>query len=153
MERYSRIAVITLCALGPLGCSAEHSTTLVPTATIGSLTDAVVQAELRDRSSLKSKERGVVTLRTMDAVAVADHQLAADLISGATVDDHVPVFVVQMTGGVFTSMRHPPNLPPPTGEVLTITYDARTFRVRDIGIDHQRVDLSRLHPQVVNLLQ
>lgn len=75
------------------------------------------------------------------------------LIGGAIINDHSPVYVVQMSGTIFTSPHHPPGVPAPTGKFLTITYDAATLRITDIGYDDVQPDLGMIDAVVpVDLL-
>jgi hypothetical protein len=84
-------------------------------------------------------------------VAAVDHQAAESVISGAIINDHSPVYVVQVTGGTFTALHHPPNVEAPHGTILTITFDAATLRVTDIGIDEAAPDLAQIDREVVDL--
>lgn len=91
----------------------------------------------------------------MVAVASADHQLAEHVVSGAIVNDHAPVFVVEMTGGPFTTENtgsHPAGASAPQADVLTLTIDAKTFRITDAGVGPNAPDLSQIDSNVVNLL-
>jgi hypothetical protein len=88
----------------------------------------------------------------MHAVAASDHQAAETVLSGAIINDHVPVFVIKMTGGPFTDGSHPPGVPaPPGSNVLTLTVDAATYRVTDIGYVDEEPDLGRIGPMTVKL--
>jgi hypothetical protein len=88
----------------------------------------------------------------MLAVAAADHQAAASILSGAIIDDHAEVYVIKMTGGAFTAQRHPPRALPPQGRFLTITVDAATHRITDLGYDDVEPDLSRIGTPSVDLM-
>jgi hypothetical protein len=88
----------------------------------------------------------------MVAVASPDHQAAEQIVSGDIVNDHAPVYVVEMTGGPFTAQRSPPGVPAPQGSFLTLTIDAQTFGVLDLGISTNTPDLTRIDRDVVDLL-
>jgi hypothetical protein len=91
----------------------------------------------------------------MIAVASTDHQAAEKVVSGDIVNDHAPVYVVEMTGGPFTAKyaSTPPGVPAPQGNVLTITVDALTYRVTDAGIMPNAPDLTQISSDVVDLAQ
>jgi hypothetical protein len=89
----------------------------------------------------------------MRVVAAADHQVAEQLLSGATVYDHSPVYIVTMTGGPFTAVRHPKGVPAPQGNVLTLTIDAATHRIADVGYVDAEPDLKQLASVSVNLAE
>jgi hypothetical protein len=95
---------------------------------------------------------GVASPATMHAVVASNHQAAETVVSGAIINDHVPVYVVQMTGGPFIVPHHPPHRSAPVGDVLTVTFDAATYRVLDIGYDSVAPDLSRIDSDVVDLM-
>jgi len=116
-----------------------------------SMADPNLVSQLRSLGNLISASHGIPSPSTMHAVAVADHQLAETFISGAVINDHAPVYVVRMTGGPFTAPNHPPNAPAPQGNVLTVTFNATTMRVTDIGIDPEAPDLTPIG-QVTDLL-
>ncbi|HKP60158.1 MAG TPA: hypothetical protein VJV78_25710 [Polyangiales bacterium] len=121
----------------------------------GSLGDPSVRAKLRELALQASAAAGVSSPRTMIAVASADHQVAEHVVSGAIVEDHVPVYVVEMTGGPFTTERtgsRPPGVSAPKGDVLTLTIDAKTFRVTDTGVSSNAPDLTQIDSNVVDLL-
>jgi len=80
--------------------------------------------------------------KTIDVVSGADHQVAETALSGALIDDHAPVYVLKLTGGTFTALRHPPGVPAPHGNVLTLTVDATTQMVTDVGYVDAEPDLS-----------
>jgi hypothetical protein len=114
------------------------------------LRDAKVRRNLRGVAMQESSRLGVAQPAKMQAVGASDHQAAAALLSGAIVDDHVPVYVVNMTGGPFTATHHPPGEPAPQGNVLTVTIDAATNRVTDIGIVDDEPDLNQLDDTTVD---
>jgi hypothetical protein len=115
------------------------------------LGDRNVRAKLRDVALEASSRHGVGRPMKIHAVAASDHQSAETLLSGATVNDHAPVYVITMTGGPFTAMHHPPGAPAPQGNVLTVTVDAATNRVTDIGLVDAEPDLSQLDTTPVDL--
>ena len=110
----------------------------------GTLGDPNVRAKLRDLALRASLVAGISSPRTMIAVASPDHQAAEQIISGAIIYDHAPVYVIVMTGGRFTANMAPPGVPAPQGDVLTLTVDAATYRVTDIGIVNAEPDLSKI---------
>jgi hypothetical protein len=96
-----------------------------------SLRDPNVKAKLR---ALALQAAGASPLQTMIATASPDHQAAEEIISGDIVNDHAPVYIIEMTGGPFTARSSPPGVPAPQGDVLTLTVDAQTYRVTDSSI-------------------
>jgi len=122
-----------------------------PSAAQTALRDPKVIAQIRSVALRASTSTGVPSPTGMLVVAAADHQAAEKMISGAVISDRAPVYVVQMTGGPFTSVEHPPGVAAPTGHVLTLTIDARTYRVTDIGFSPVPLDLSQMGAPVVNL--
>lgn len=111
---------------------------------IAALADRKVQSSLLDLALRVSADAGVLQPGKVIAVAAADHQVAETLVSGAIINDHAPVYVLKITGGRFTARHHPSDAPAPQGEVLTITVDAATLRVTDLGIDDVDLDLNAL---------
>jgi hypothetical protein len=88
----------------------------------------------------------------MVAVASPDHQAAEQVVSGDIVNDHLPVYVIEMTGGPFlVNHSSPSGVPVQPGNVLTLTIDARTYRVTDTGIGPNAPDLTKIGA-VVDLL-
>src|SRR5580698_2581238 len=126
-----------------------------PGATQGSLADPSVTAKLRALALQASSANGVPSPKTMIAVYSPDDQAAQEIISGDIVNDYVPVYVIEMTGGPFTcsGCSGPPGASPPQGNALTITVNARTFQVTDFGITPNVPDLTKISPDVVNLAQ
>ena len=112
------------------------------------ITDPGVQLQLHALASDIAKQLGVDHPSSMTAVGVADHAIAEAAISGAELEEHDPVFVVQISGGTFTALRHPPGQAAPTGNVLTVTYDAKTLQVLDVGLDGKAPDLAPLGQRV-----
>ena len=129
----------------------------VPTVTIdknalrAALGDPDVRTKLREVALQASSRAGVAKPIKMHAAAVTDHQAAESLLSGDNINDHSPVFVIKMTGGRFTAMHHPSGVAAPQGNVLTVTVDAGTYRVTDLGIVDVEPDLSKLAPTTVDL--
>jgi len=60
---------------------------------------------------------------------------------------------VQMTGGTFTATHHRYGQPAPRGTVLTVTFDAATMEVTDVGYDTVAPDLTKIDPQPIDLLR
>jgi hypothetical protein len=87
----------------------------------------------------------------MIATVSPDHQAAEKITSGDIVNDHAPVYVIEITGGPFTADRSPPGVPATQGDVLTLTVDARTYRVTDAGISNDAPDLRQIGSVVVDL--
>jgi hypothetical protein len=110
-----------------------------------SLADSNVITKLRSMALGVSSRAGVSSPTTMVAVAASDHQAAETVISGSIINDHSPVYVVQLTGGTFTAMLAPPGRPAPRSKVLTFTV------VTDIGYDPVAPDLSQIG-SVTNIL-
>lgn len=116
-----------------------------------SLADFTVISTLRNAAINAATKAGVTKPRSIRAVAASDHQVVESLLSGAVIYDHSPVFVVTMTGGPFTHISHPPGAPAPTGNVMRITVDAKSYRVTDIGLGQTEPDLSQIDSNVVDL--
>jgi hypothetical protein len=142
-------------AMGPLSLAdtgvlgpASHS----DAGAVSSLGDASVVAKLHGMALQVSQAAGVSSPATMVAVAASDHQAAQSVVSGAVINDHSPVYVVEMTGGPFTARTSPPGTAAPKGNVLTITVDAVTYRLTDVGFHPVAPNLSQIDPVVVNLL-
>ncbi|MEO8181964.1 MAG: hypothetical protein ABI895_24275 [Deltaproteobacteria bacterium] len=113
------------------------------------LADPKVKASLLDLALRVASDAGVAQPAKVLAVAAADHQVAETLLSGDIINDHAPVYVIEVTGGRFTAQDHQPReVPAPQGDVLTITVDAATLRVTDIGFVDVEPDLSALGPTV-----
>jgi hypothetical protein len=115
------------------------------------LADVNEVARLRSIALAVSSVRGVASPKTMHVVTAADHQAAATILSGAIINDHSPVYVVKMTGGPFTATSHPPGAPAPQGNVLTVTIDATTHRVTDVGYHAEEPDLSQMGAHTVDM--
>jgi hypothetical protein len=121
-------------------------------ATKAALVDPDVLSTLRGVAIRASSKAGVSQPQRVYAVAASDHQAAETLLSGAVINDHSPVFVIVMTGGPFTHISHPPGADAPTGNVMSITVDAQTYRVTDIGITQTEPDLTQMGSDVVDLM-
>lgn len=74
---------------------------------MASLSDPNVINKLRSFGLQASSLAGVSSPTAMLAVAASDHQVAQTMISGAIVNDHSPVYVIEMTGGPFSASRPP----------------------------------------------
>jgi hypothetical protein len=117
-----------------------------------SLRSADVVAKLRGWALQHSAWAGVPSPATMRAVYASDRQAAEFILSGSIVNDHVPVYVVEMTGGPpFTARRHPRGVAPTQGNALTVTIDAERFAVTDLGYHHVVPDLRQISTDVVDL--
>lgn len=57
-----------------------------------------------------------------------------------------------MSGGSFTVPHRRPDVPAHVGAVLTVTFDAKTMRVTDVGYDVAPADLTRIDADIVDLL-
>jgi hypothetical protein len=89
----------------------------------------------------------------MIATASPDRQAAERIISGDIVNDHAPVYVIEITGGPFTARSSPPGVPATQGDVIILTVDARTYGVTDAGITNEAPDLTQIGSVVVDLAQ
>jgi hypothetical protein len=137
---------LTLAAASACGQSNE------PTAVAQTgLADPNVRATLRTMALQASSANGVPSPKTIEAVASPDHQAAEKIVSGDIVNDHVAVYVVEVTFTDNTAST-PPGAPAPSGSVLTLTVDAQSFRVTDFGLTDTAPDLTQIDP-VVNLDQ
>jgi len=135
---------LTLAAIGACGPSDPDG-----------LADPNVRAKLRTLALQASSANGVPSPTTLMAVYSPDHQAAEEIISGDIVNDHVPVYVIEVTGGPFTcnACSTPAGASPPQGDALTLTVNAQTFQVTDFGITPNPPDLTKISPDVVNLAQ
>ena len=140
------VALAALCACG---------SSSPPAATQAGLGDPNVRAKLRALALQASSADGVSSPGTMIAVASADHQAAEKIVSGDIVNDHAPVYVVEMTGGPFTAKNAsvPPGAATPQGNVLTLTVNALTFGVTDVSLTSNAPDLTQISSDVVDLAQ
>jgi len=122
--------LLTLAAIGACGPSSSDG-----------LADPSVRAKLRALALQASSANGVPSPKTMIAVYSPDDQAAESIISGDIVNDHVPVYVIEVTGGPFTcsSCSGPPGASPP--------------QVTDFGITPNVPDLTQISSDVVNLAQ
>jgi hypothetical protein len=137
--------LLTLAAIGACG----------PSGSSDGLADPSVRDKLRALALQASSGNGVPSPKTMIAVYSPDDQAAQEIISGDIVNDHVPVYVIEVTGGPFTcnSCSGPSGASPPQGNALTITVNAQTFQVTDFGITPNVPDLTQISSDVVNLAQ
>jgi hypothetical protein len=137
---------------GPLGVLTV-SDAGTPTANTALLAagDPNEMATLRGIALGVSSGAGVSSPATIQAVVASDRQTAASILSGATIQDHTPVYVVKVKGGRFTSPRHPPGVAAPQHAFLTVTVDAATKRVTDIGYVDAEPDLTQIGSPVVDL--
>jgi len=113
--------------------------------------DPAVVAKLRAIAQRAASDGGATPPSEMYAVAVSDHQVAEQAASGATVNDHAPVFVIVITGGRFTAQEGPPGVAPFVGSVLTLTVIAETYEIADVGIVNVEPDLSQVASDRVEL--
>jgi hypothetical protein len=149
------IAIMSGCASSdrtPDTSSSPDAGPADPKAAQAALSDPKVVAELRDLALQASSRAGVPSPKTMVAVAASDHQAAEMVLSGAIISDHAPVYVIEMTGGTFTATGHPPGGAAPQGNVLTLTVDATTHSVTDIGYVDEEPDLDKIGSVQVDLL-
>ena len=146
-----RIRVAVLLTLGAIGACGPSD----PAATQGGLADPNVRTKLRSLALQASSASGAPSPKTMIAVYSPDHQAAEKVVSGDIVNDHVPVYVIEVTGGPFTDNKAsvPAGASPPQGNALTITVNAPTFQVTDFGITPNVPDLTQISSDVVNLAQ
>lgn len=144
-------AVFLSVAAAGAACGSSEPTAVAKTG----LADPNVRAELRTIALQASAGNGVPSPKTIEAVASSDDEVAQKVVSGGDiVNNHVPVYVVEVTGGTFTAYAASPpsGAPLPTGSVMTITVDQTTFQETDFGLGDTAPDLSQLGP-VVNLDQ
>jgi hypothetical protein len=125
-----------------------------PPATEGGLGDPSVRAKLRALALQASAANGVPMPKEILAVYSPDHQAAEFAISGDIVEDHSPVYVIEVTGGPFTCRAcSSPNGTVPQGNAITFTLNAQTFQGTDFGITPNVPDLTQISSDVVNLAQ
>ena len=139
--------LLTLAAASACGQSNE------PTAVAQTgLADSNVRAKLRTMALQASSADGGSSPKTIEAVASPDHQAAEKVVSGDIINDHVAVYVIEVTGGTFTdnAASTPPGVPAPSGSVLTLTVNAQSFGVTDFGLTDTAPALTQIGP-VVNL--
>jgi hypothetical protein len=121
--------------------------------------EEALQASLKDPSviamlrALALQAAAPSIPQAMTATASPDHQVAEKVISGSIVNDHAPVYVIEITGGPYTAESSPPGVPATQGNVLILTVDAQTFRVTDVGIANDAPDLTQISSVVVDLAQ
>jgi hypothetical protein len=164
MDRRQRIGLVCVLMLLGSSCSSEDNAATDPdpaadgsaalssaAGQAGTLGDPTVRSKLRDLALQASSNAGVPSPRTMIAVASPDHQAAEQIVSGDIVNDHAPVYVVVMTGGTYTADMAPPGVADPQGSVLTLTVDAATFRITDVGIIGVEPDLSKIASVITDL--
>lgn len=108
-------------------------------------------ATLRGIALGVSSRAGVSSPTAIHAVAASDRQTAASILSGAIIQDHAPVYVIKVKGGPFTSPRHPPGVAAPQHAFLTVTIDAATKRLTDVGYVDAEPDLTQIGSSVVDL--
>lgn len=120
-------------------------------ATPPTLADPKILAELRGLAMNVSAASLVTAPKKMRVVAAVDHQDAERTLSGATVNDHAPVYVITVTGGPFTAVHHGHGSAAPRGNVLTLTIDAATRTVTDIGYVDAEPDLNKLGGAPIDL--
>ncbi|MGH7735747.1 MAG: hypothetical protein ACREOE_19145, partial [Gemmatimonadales bacterium] len=138
-----RAVVAVLFALGAASaCGPSNQPT--------GLDDPDVRSKLRMLALAASQANGVPSPKSIEAVASDDHQAAEKVVSGSVVNDHVPVYVVEVTGGTFTDSTAsvPPGAATPTGTVMTLTVGTQSFNVLDFGLSYMAPDLSQLGPVV-----
>jgi hypothetical protein len=117
----------------------------VPNAkTFRGLADSNERATLRSVALSASSAAGVSTPTRILATAAADHQAAQFAVSGSIVNDHAPVYVMQLEGGPFTARRHAPHAAPPQAQYLLVTVDAATHRITDVGYVNTKQDLTAI---------
>jgi hypothetical protein len=98
-----------------------------------------------------SSRAGVPSPAAIQAVAASDRQTAASILSGAIIPDHAPVYVLKVKGGSFTPPRHAPGGAAPQHAFLTVTVDAATKRLTDVGYVDVEPDLTQIGSSVVDL--
>jgi hypothetical protein len=123
-------------AIGATACGSSD--------TEGTLGDPEVVAKLHELALQASSADGASSPTSMYAVAVSDHQAAETALSGGTIYDHAPVFVIVIIGGPFTGRSAPAGVPFPEGTVLTLTVNAASYEVTDVGLGDVEPDLSKV---------
>ena len=108
------------------------------------LGDASELATLQGIALKSAALAGVSSPSAAKVVAASDHQTAEYILSGDIVNDHAPVYVIVESGGPFTSPRTPRGQPAPQGNFLTVTVDATTHRVTDVGYVNSEPDLTTI---------
>ncbi|HUJ61324.1 MAG TPA: hypothetical protein VLX92_22625 [Kofleriaceae bacterium] len=150
------VVFAALAVIGGCTDSADPTSSTPASAQAGpsnaTLRDPQVKARLRAAVLPHASSAGVASPATMHAVAASDHQAAETIVSGSTIDDHAPVYVVEMTGGPFTVPHRRPGAPAAHSDVMIVTVDAATYRVTDIGYPVEAPELSRIDPDEVDLL-
>ena len=135
-------------------CAVAMLVGLAVTGACGQSSDPGLQASLGDpnvRAKLRTvalQAAGTSPPKTMIATASPDHQAAEKITSGDIVEDHEPVYVIEITGGPFTARSSPAGVPAPQGNVLTLTLNAQTYSVLDVGITNDAPDLTQIGPVI-----
>lgn len=155
---------LTPAILSPAGLPVGHTPAVIPvlmSPVPGSANAAqAALADPNERTTLRGMAlRAASTTggspKTIHGVAASDRQSAERIVSGATIydpRDPRPVYVISITGGPFTANRHPPGTTGATqGNVLTLTVDAATHEVTDVGLVNVEPDLSQIGPAIVDL--
>jgi hypothetical protein len=124
------------------------------------LPDAAAPAGLEDGSEVStmrsialaaSSGAGVASPSRILAVAAADHQVAQFAVGGSIVNDHAPVYVIEIEGGPFTANQQSPGAAVPQGKFLILTLDAITHRMLDVGFMNSEPDLTRIGASVKDI--
>jgi hypothetical protein len=123
----------------------------VPSTAQLALGDATEAATLRSIALQAASTAGVPSPGPISAVAASDHQSAEFILSGAIISDHLPVYVIKVAGGPFTALSAHPGQPHPQGQFLTITVDATTHGITDVGFVSVEPDLRKIGSFVVDL--
>jgi len=95
--------LLTLAAASACGQSNEPTTV-----TQTGLADPNVRAKLRTMALQASSANGVPSPKTIEAVGSPNHQAAEKIVSGDIVNDHVAVYVVEVTAGRSRTTRPRP---------------------------------------------
>ena len=129
------------------------SPTSGPSSASLALGDANERGTLRAIALAAASYAGVSSPTAIQAVASHDHQSAEYALSGAIIPDHAPVYVLKVHGkSPFTANHHPPGRPAPQGSVLTLTIDAQTHRVTDVGYVNNEPDFGKIGISTADLL-
>jgi hypothetical protein len=153
VNRLVLIAVVFAAACTDVADPSISSSTPVKAGTSNRvLRDPAVRATVRAAVLSQASLAGVASPHIMLAVAAVDHHAAENVVSGSIVNDHSPVYVVQMTGGPFIVPDHPRGVPAPQGDVMTVTVDAQTYDVTDVSYTATAPDLRQIDSDVVDLL-
>ena len=140
------ILVAAAISISAMACSSSE-----PDDANTALKDQSVVHKLHDMGMEAASTSGEPSPTTMRVLWFSDHQAAETALGGSIVYDHSPVYVIVMTGGPFTGRGSPYGAPIPEGHVLTLTVNAATYEITDVGIGDVEPDLSEIASASVDL--